>query len=414
VFVMLVLCYTMMSLSSSQYIQQCSGTLIVFSASITVAQLCDPPTVSDIALGMKNIWLFAEVFLFTLAGTSISFNPTNGPLYGQRGFTGSMVADVVSVLFAATACRLMGIGLVVAVLYRYLPPHRQTLQYCLPFWLTCYIFQLPKATVQATMGTFAHNSKLIPGPQGFNQALIIAQTTALSVLIFGPIGSLLTTYVAAPMSLYLRFLDKEAGWNDETRTYNKAALERMPSAALQMMDIYPSVSQKGGDDAGGAGGVEGGGSGEEGTGADDDDMDEYGDNFVAAEDLDEHGEEIAVGPRGERLYEPPTIGHLLSDVKKTIERSRSKSQISFERARLGSTESQRSRDKGEGADELHLYHVPHSPYSPAGHSSYASHNQHHDNPVPDRIIELTNTRSPSPPAKIPLLPHSENDDNNNV
>jgi hypothetical protein len=235
VFVLLVLCYTMMSLCTNQYIQQSSGVLVVFVASITVSKMANPEIVADIAMGLKGIWVFAEVFLFTLTGTSLSFNHTNGPLYGQRGLSPELMSNVVSVLFCGTACRFVSVGISCLALWKTLPPHRQRWQWILPFWINVYIFQLPKATVQATLGSVAYYQKIIPGPEGLNQGLIIAQSTAFAVLIFAPLGALLTNYVGSPLSLYLKKLDIKAGWNEETRQYEKVSdkeLEDEPGAEL--------------------------------------------------------------------------------------------------------------------------------------------------------------------------------------
>ena len=209
----------MYSLCNNNYIQQSSGVLVVFSCAITVSKLANPEIVVDIAYGLKGIWVFAEIFLFTLTGTSLSFNSSNGPLYGERGLSGSLMSNVVSILFAGTASRLVALGICVMIMYPFLPPHRKKLSWAVPFWITAYIFQIPKATVQATLGSVAYTQKIIPGPAGFNQGLIIAQSTAFAVLIFAPLGSLLTTFVGSPISLYLRKMDKDAGWDEMNNTY---------------------------------------------------------------------------------------------------------------------------------------------------------------------------------------------------
>ena len=215
----------MMSLCTNRYIQQSSGVLVVFVASITVSKMANPEIIADIAMGLKGIWVFAEIFLFTLTGTSLSFNSENGPLYGQRGLSSALMSDVVAILFAGTACRLFALGVCMLILYHYLPPHRQRWQWLVPFWINCYIFQLPKATVQATLGSVAYYQKIIPGPEGLNQGLVIAQATAFAVLIFAPLGALLTNYVGSPISIYCRRLDQEAGWSEETRSYGPKKVE---------------------------------------------------------------------------------------------------------------------------------------------------------------------------------------------
>jgi len=75
VLVLVVACYTMYSLCNMQYIQQCSGVLVVFVTCITVSILADQKIVIELAQGLKGIWIFAEIFLFTLTGTSLSLIP---------------------------------------------------------------------------------------------------------------------------------------------------------------------------------------------------------------------------------------------------------------------------------------------------------------------------------------------------
>lgn len=287
---LLVFCYTMMSLCTNQYIQQSSGVLVVFVASITVSKLADPQIVADIAGGLKSIWLFAEIFLFTLTGTSLSFDSTNGPLYGQRGLTQALMRDIVGIMFLGTAARMVTLGGIVLSVYRMLPPHRQCWQWATAFWLNIYIFQMPKATVQSTLGSVAYYQKIIPGPQGLNQGLIIAQATAFTVLVFAPLGALLTNYVGSPLSLYCQRLDKEAGWDEETRSYTKkdntekkieeeeAQHHHEHEHGLRLRTL--SIAQ------------------------------------MLEENSDE--EEVAVGPHGEILHEPETIDHTLKGAMRYV------------------------------------------------------------------------------------------------
>ena len=281
----------MMSLCTNRYIQQSSGVLVVFVASITVSKMANPEIIADIAMGLKGIWVFAEIFLFTLTGTSLSFNSENGPLYGQRGLSSALMSDVVAILFAGTACRLFALGVCMLLLYNYLPPHRQRWQWLVPFWINCYIFQMPKATVQATLGSVAYYQRTIPGPEGLNQGLIIAQSTAFAVLIFAPLGALLTNYVGCPIALYCTRLDKEAGWDEDTHSYiaKKEEIEE---------------GKDGGDESGGAdGGVEL----------------SHVVHFFRDSDHEEE-EETAVGYHGEILHEPETIDKLVRKASRYIKK----------------------------------------------------------------------------------------------
>lgn len=203
VFVLLVTCYTMMSLCTRQYIQQSSGVLVVFVTCITVSKLANPEISVSIAQGLKGIWIFAEVFLFTLTGCSLSFDSSNGPLYGQRGPSPDMVKTLIGMMFIGMAGRLFGFIVCVLCTYKTLPKHRQNFKWLSIFVVNSWIYAMPKATVQATMGGIAYTQHLIPGAVGMNEAMIIAQSTAFTVLIFAPLGSLLTYFVGSPMSMML-------------------------------------------------------------------------------------------------------------------------------------------------------------------------------------------------------------------
>lgn len=156
-----------------------------------------------------------------MTGTSLSFNDHNGPLYGQRGLGPSAIAKVISVLFIGTAGRLFALAICMLILYPTLPKHRQELKWIVPFWIVIWIFQLPKATVQATLGTVPETQHTIPGVIGVTYGLFIAQTTAFAVLIFAPLGTILISFVGSPISVYLTQLDKEAGWKQEYDRYSR-------------------------------------------------------------------------------------------------------------------------------------------------------------------------------------------------
>jgi hypothetical protein len=175
VFALLVTCYTMMSLCNNNYIQQASGVLVVFVTCVTVSRCTHIETCSDIAGGCKGIWIFTEVFLFTLTGVSLGFDSTNGPLYGQRGLNASQTGQVMSMMAAGTCGRIFGIGLSLIPIYFSYPQHRQTWRYMLPMWLATWIFQLPKATVQATLGGVAYHQHVIPGAIGLNRGSLLSK-----------------------------------------------------------------------------------------------------------------------------------------------------------------------------------------------------------------------------------------------
>lgn len=51
---------------------------------------------------------------------------------------------------------------------------------------------------------------IIPGPQGLNKGLFIAQASSFTVLIFAFVGTILTRFVGTRLSLYLHDLDVRA------------------------------------------------------------------------------------------------------------------------------------------------------------------------------------------------------------
>jgi NhaP-type Na+/H+ or K+/H+ antiporter len=245
VFALLVTCYTMMSLCNMQYIQQASGVLVVFVTCITVSRCTHIETASDIAAGCKGIWIFAEVFLFTLTGVSLSFDSSNGPLYGQRGLDDSQISKLMAMIFIGTCGRIIGIGISLVPIYFTYPPHRRNWKYMLSMWLATWTYQLPKATVQATLGGVAYQQHVIPGAIGLNRGLFIAQSTAFTVLIFAPIGTMMTKFVGVPLSLYLTKTDNAANWNiEESRYYTEEEIVARKAKAAAEAAIEASAAKE--------------------------------------------------------------------------------------------------------------------------------------------------------------------------
>lgn len=248
VFVFLVMCYTMMSLATQQYIQQCSGVLIVFACAISVSVNCPSEVAYDMAASLKGIWVFAEVVLFTCTGTSLTFDNSNGPLYGQRGLSPEAMREVLAIIFIGLAGRFIALGFSMAALYPTLPEHRQNfMKWVGPFWLNNFIYQLPKATVQATMGGVAYATRIIPGPQGLNKGMFIMQATAFTVLICAPIGAILTKAIGGPLSLYISSVDKEAGWRIAESRYSRASkyYKPLPGDSRDRVDTIEGAAATG-------------------------------------------------------------------------------------------------------------------------------------------------------------------------
>ena len=127
VFVLLVSCYTMMSLCVPRYIQHSTGILVVFTICLTIKFMVrDITVVANIAEGLRAIWIFGEVFLCTLLGATIAFNHTNGPLASQRGLSPADLGSVAIFMLIGTICRFGGVCFsILGVIYPHLPEHRQ-------------------------------------------------------------------------------------------------------------------------------------------------------------------------------------------------------------------------------------------------------------------------------------------------
>ena len=272
VFILLVSCYSIMSLSTRAYIQNSYGVLVVFTICVTVSRFAKSDVTVNIAQGLKAIWLdklfayscialhtmlkliaifsnliinlnyllfkclfriFAEVILFSLTGTFLSFDSSNGPLNSQRGMSGEMFKNVIIVMCIGSIARFLSVGASMMIIYPTLPPHRKEFRWISRFWVSCFIFQLPKATIQATLGAVAYQNHIIPGTQGQNKALLISQASALSVLMFSTIGCVLSQTLGNSFSAYLSVLDKAAGWRDKDMEARFARFSLTPSSNLE-------------------------------------------------------------------------------------------------------------------------------------------------------------------------------------
>lgn len=212
VFIIFVLSYLMLSLAQKQYIPCCSGYLIIYAAAVTISLDLDDEKSYSIAASMKGIWVFGEVFMLTITGTSLSFDSSNGPLQGQNGLDGDEIKKLMSMLFIGFSARYAALLVILFFLQITFPKHRRNFRWIFLFSIVMIIMQMPKATIQATLGSLPYNLHLIPGDKGQKKSKIIYQCTAFSVLIFAPIGTILINHIASPLSCYLTSLDEEAGW----------------------------------------------------------------------------------------------------------------------------------------------------------------------------------------------------------
>lgn len=214
-FYTIVLCYLLYALCQTMYIQKSSGIVAVISMTLTMAEFGDPTVLDHMYHGLEGLWVFLEVFLFTSTGMNLSFNSTTGPLQSQRGLSQRKVSLAVQLLLVGTCGRAAGLLLVQLLGFFTLAPHRRNIKYIAMWWLATWMIQIPKATVQATLGPLPFQLHLIPGINGLNQALLIQQITAFAILFMAPIGVFLTLVVAKPIVKILQQIDAENGFLDD-------------------------------------------------------------------------------------------------------------------------------------------------------------------------------------------------------
>jgi hypothetical protein len=106
------------------------------------------------------------------------------------------------------------VGLAGAATVRSQPAHRRTPACFAKWWTATWICQMPKATVQATLGSLPYSCHLIAGADGMQRALFIQQGSAFAVLFCATIGVVLTQLAGRPLALHLAALDVKV---DEAR-----------------------------------------------------------------------------------------------------------------------------------------------------------------------------------------------------
>eukprot|EP01035_Chromulina_nebulosa_P017066 gene17066-22578_t len=212
-FAVIVACYTLYALCQAQYIQQSSGILAVFTMTLTMAELGDPEYIIPLKEALAGLWVFVEVFLFTTTGINLAFRSSTGPLQSQRGINQQNVSNLVEILLIGTMGRSAAILAVQLIGYFTLAPHRREPMYMLAWWIATWVFQWPKATVQATLGGLPFSQHIIPGAIGLTRGLFIQQASAFAVLLMAPIGIFLTAFIGHPLAVYLEKKDSENGYH---------------------------------------------------------------------------------------------------------------------------------------------------------------------------------------------------------
>jgi solute carrier family 9B (sodium/hydrogen exchanger), member 1/2 len=233
---LLVGCYTLYALCTPQYIQQSSGILAVFSCSLTCSYLLPPDVVENLKAALAGLWVFLEIVLFTTTGINLAFKSSNGPLQSQRGMSSQGVTNFVAILFLGSLGRGLSIFLLQLFLWGHVAPHRRTLKYLLGWCVATWMFQWPKATVQATLGGVPLQLSVIGGINGIQIATEMLHGTAFSVLLMAPIGIFLTTLIGHPIAKHLKEMDDaaESVEKTETNTHECLPTEEPPLSALEV------------------------------------------------------------------------------------------------------------------------------------------------------------------------------------
>lgn len=221
VFVILGAAYMMMSLCVPRYIQYSTGILVVYVSCITLHYCVqDKRLIADIAGGLRSVWVFAEVFLNTLLGASLAFNHNNGPLPSDRGLSSNSMGQLTLLMVISLTCRFVGVVVgIVGMLYWWMPEHRRTFPFLWRHIVGTFILQIPRTTIQATLGPVAYHSNIIPGIDGLNKGFIINQCAAYVVLIFAPLGTFLSKHVSFSLALEMTDMDSLAHYNHKKFRY---------------------------------------------------------------------------------------------------------------------------------------------------------------------------------------------------
>lgn len=151
-----------------------SGLLAVMSMACAVQMRCRNEVVEDLAKKYGKLWLAAELALFVLVGAAVDIRYT-------------LQAGPAAIVLILLALAVRSVGVWVSLLATPLAPKEK---------LYCVIAYLPKATVQAAIGS-------VPLALGLGCGNIVLSVAVLSILITAPLGALLMDALAP------RLLEKE-------------------------------------------------------------------------------------------------------------------------------------------------------------------------------------------------------------
>lgn len=138
-----------------------SGLLAIMSMSLVLAMRSKPGVISRLQEKYGKLWLAAEVILFVLVGAAVDIR------YTLQAGAGTIFMIAVGLLFRCAGVWLCMIGTEL---------NRKERLYCI-------IAYLPKATVQAAIGS-------VPLALGLPCGNIVLSTAVLSILLTAPLGAI--------------------------------------------------------------------------------------------------------------------------------------------------------------------------------------------------------------------------------
>ena len=139
-----------------------SGLLAVMSMACVIQLRCRKEVSDDLSVKYGRLWLAAEVILFVLVGAAVDIRYT-------------MQAGGMAVLMIFIALVFRSLGVLVCLIGTKLSGKEK---------LYCVIAYLPKATVQAAIGS-------VPLSLGLSCGNIVLSVAVLSILITAPLGAIL-------------------------------------------------------------------------------------------------------------------------------------------------------------------------------------------------------------------------------
>ena len=138
-----------------------SGLLAVVAMACVLKMKCSPFVAGRLAEKFGKLWLAAEVLLFVLVGAAVDIRYTMGAGLAAVG----MIVLALVIRAAGVCCCLAGTAL-----------NRKER-------LFCVIAYLPKATVQAAIGSVPMAMGLACGP-------LVLSVAVLAILITAPLGAI--------------------------------------------------------------------------------------------------------------------------------------------------------------------------------------------------------------------------------